>query len=165
MDYKDYTIADFLEDEGFLTWVRSPTPALNSFWENWMQQYPENIRKITTAREVALSVRYRHQVPASEAELIEVWDKIKQGRYSKSDKKSKVISFSPSVLFRFWVGRFLFAVIIVGLWPEQQAFIHSPVRLDALRLEKTLNAHYSVSHLYNQIIQQQLYINQQCHEV
>jgi ferric-dicitrate binding protein FerR (iron transport regulator) len=40
-DYSEFELEDFLLDEAFVQWVRTPTPDGDVFWANWRHRHPE----------------------------------------------------------------------------------------------------------------------------
>jgi ferric-dicitrate binding protein FerR (iron transport regulator) len=61
MDYQDYEVVDFLADEEFKAWVKSPDPARNLFWQQWLEAHPEKQHAIQKAREIILSMQHSDQ--------------------------------------------------------------------------------------------------------
>ncbi len=52
-------IEDFLTDEEFVRWVKSPDPELDVFWLKWLQLYPEKREMLIKAREIILSMNFK----------------------------------------------------------------------------------------------------------
>ena len=84
MDYKDFSANDFVLDNYFNEWVKSPTTENNEFWETWLSEHPEKKEQIEIAREMIGAI----QLPMpqlSQADLKQLWENIKQ-RNEMSDQ-------------------------------------------------------------------------------
>jgi ferric-dicitrate binding protein FerR (iron transport regulator) len=61
--YEDFTIADFIRDDFFLSWIKQPTPEAEQFWEQWMILHPDRKSLVLEARRLVLSVDFRKTRP------------------------------------------------------------------------------------------------------
>ncbi|SHN15398.1 FecR family protein [Cyclobacterium lianum] len=52
MSKHEETILSLLTDPEFVRWVRSPDPALDIYWENWILAHPDKIKCLREAREM-----------------------------------------------------------------------------------------------------------------
>lgn len=134
MKYEEYTIEDFLEDEDFLKWVKNPTPDTDFFWKKWIQYHPEKAREIAIAKEIALSVQYKHQVQANDADLIEVLENIQKGKRSKRSENTKIIRMPSSVALRYSAVILLFSALGLGLWISNHQFTRQDVKQEEISL-------------------------------
>lgn len=66
MNYRNYQLEDFLADEEFKHWVLTPNPERNEFWKSWLKANPEKTKIVLEAREIILSIKYRHIEPSAE---------------------------------------------------------------------------------------------------
>ncbi|GAB3990654.1 FecR family protein [Spirosoma daeguense] len=48
--YKDYTVEDFLLDDGFLVWVRAGCPSTGTIWNDFLAAYPEKQQAVDEAK-------------------------------------------------------------------------------------------------------------------
>jgi len=48
--FKNYSTEEFLEDPIFRDWVKSPNPLTDKFWENFLDQYPEQRESLRSAQ-------------------------------------------------------------------------------------------------------------------
>ncbi|GAB4023987.1 FecR domain-containing protein [Spirosoma koreense] len=55
-DYTTFTTEDFLVDPFFQGWVRNPTAANEAFWQEWLEQHPEQMDEVKLARQLLLSL-------------------------------------------------------------------------------------------------------------
>jgi len=83
MDYKDYDIEDFAADPFFVSWVKQPNASSERFWEKWLQNHPEKAETVHMARQLISTAGYKHRYTPSEAEYLQVLEKIHQNRRSK----------------------------------------------------------------------------------
>jgi len=128
MKYEEYTVEDFLEDEDFLKWAKNPTPDTDFFWKIWIQQHPEKAREIAIAKEIALSIQYKHPIQANDADLIEVLENINKGKRSKRPKNSKIIQIPFSYVLRYSAVILLFSAIGLGLWVSNHQSTNQEVK-------------------------------------
>ncbi|WPU92784.1 FecR family protein [Mucilaginibacter sabulilitoris] len=98
--YEDYTIEDFLSDEPFMTWVLTPDPAQEKFWNNWLTEHPEKQALASRAKNILLSL---HPLPAatplSADELAVIVHNIRQN-IIPAKQKPLIISLISSTWFR-----------------------------------------------------------------
>jgi ferric-dicitrate binding protein FerR (iron transport regulator) len=75
MDYKDYTVKDFLHDELFRKWIERPDHDTGLFWETWMRENPNHRTIVEEARDVLLLIGTQEYIPTAEDQA-EVWGRI-----------------------------------------------------------------------------------------
>lgn len=67
MDYIDYSVEDFMQDEKFIHWVKTEEVELTTFWESWILAHPEKKEIFMEARIVLLNLDFtKNQLSASE---------------------------------------------------------------------------------------------------
>lgn len=59
MNYESYQIEDFLQDEEFKRWVKTPDPESEIFWNNWLITHPNQKEVVLKAREILLSLDFQ----------------------------------------------------------------------------------------------------------
>ena len=108
MKYANYKALDFVKDEEFLKWVKSPDEKSDFYWESWMQNHPDKRDLILEARRILLSIDFPAK-NASEEEIEEVFKQIMykerlgsvltvDDQRARSLKIRKAISFAASIL-------------------------------------------------------------------
>jgi len=80
MKYKDFDIEDFLQDEFFIKWVKSPNEETDHFWLKWIQAHPEKKSHVLLARKIIESIDYSDKVDLSDEEYTELYEGI-QSQY------------------------------------------------------------------------------------
>lgn len=104
VDFASYTLADFIDNPGFVQWVITPEPASTLFWESVQRDYPEKVPVIAAARELVLSLRFQQEhLPPVEQESL--WNAIEI--QAKLHQK-------PGLTIPLWL-RSLAAILILGL--------------------------------------------------
>ena len=77
--YDHYCVTDFVLEEDFQQWVRSPTPATDAYWREVQLLYPHQEENIEVARKILVSMKFR-PIPEenirSEAMLTKILSKI-----------------------------------------------------------------------------------------
>lgn len=66
MNYKKFTITDFISDEYFQDWVIEPNEESNNFWEQWLNKNPDKRRVVREARDVLLHIKFKEDFPTAE---------------------------------------------------------------------------------------------------
>ena len=62
-DYSHFTTEDFIADEYFLQWVKSPDEESNSFWKLWIANNPLKKEEITQAVNFVSSLHFEDDIP------------------------------------------------------------------------------------------------------
>jgi ferric-dicitrate binding protein FerR (iron transport regulator) len=75
MDYSRYQVEDFVTDEYFIRWVKSPNEESNSFWNAWLSKNPAHRLRIHEARQIILLLDIKEDKPA-EGRFLEIWENI-----------------------------------------------------------------------------------------
>jgi ferric-dicitrate binding protein FerR (iron transport regulator) len=72
-DYSEFELEDFLLDDAFVQWVRTPTPEGDVFWENWRRQHPERQGVLEEARALVQGLHANlHPLPVSSFQRMQV---------------------------------------------------------------------------------------------
>ena len=69
MRYASYSSLDFAQDPGFIRWVRTPDAANVAFWQDFLDQHPEQQAAVVEARHLLTSLRFRTYVPETDRQL------------------------------------------------------------------------------------------------
>jgi transmembrane sensor len=78
MSYSDFGLEDFVTDPYFQSWVLQDDPEINSFWELWMELYPEKVTLVSAAIETLLQKSITHPVPVSGKQIQQAWKQVHQ---------------------------------------------------------------------------------------
>lgn len=98
MDYKDYTVKDFLHDELFRKWIERPDHDTDLFWETWMLENPDHRTIVEEARDVLLLIGTEEYMPTAEDQA-EVWSRIAYTIHEAPEKKSNFIMLRYAAVF------------------------------------------------------------------
>jgi transmembrane sensor len=77
MDYRNFTIEDFLADDFFLKWALAPDHQTNVFWNNWIEQNPD--KKAVTDHALRLAHNIDFSEKWSDQEKSDMWQNIQRG--------------------------------------------------------------------------------------
>lgn len=55
--YENFRTNDFVWDRFFRQWVLSPTSESDRLWQEWVQDHPERLRRVTAARTIVLALQ------------------------------------------------------------------------------------------------------------
>ena len=81
-DYTTFVMADFLEDDFFMSWLKHPNSdsERNIFWCEWFDNRPDNIDEAIAAKNVWLALRQPNATYGTLDEVQNsVWNKLKAG--------------------------------------------------------------------------------------
>lgn len=104
MDYKDYTVRDFLHDELFRKWIENPDHDTKLFWETWMHENPDQRNTVEQARDVLLLIGTDEYTPTAEDQA-EVWSRIAYTIRETPQKTS---------VFRMWRYAAVFLGVLIA---------------------------------------------------
>ncbi|GAB3252366.1 FecR family protein [Larkinella harenae] len=62
--YATYEVTDFILDEPFVNWVKSPTAASDRVWQQWLAEHPDRVEVVEEARFWIQHVSVREQLPS-----------------------------------------------------------------------------------------------------
>jgi len=75
MNYKNYTVQDFVSDKYFREWVLQPNRESEQFWNEWMIENQSRSKLAISARNILLHLAFEEHT-LSEDEVINLWDNI-----------------------------------------------------------------------------------------
>ncbi|MDP2039952.1 MAG: FecR domain-containing protein [Algoriphagus sp.] len=132
MNYKDYDIANFITDEFFIQWIKSPNENNSHFWEKWMAQHPEKRAMVNEAANLIRSVKYAHSPEFTDKMYVETFEQILKA----DNEHSSVKNFKPTPISSSSKGSFLSFIPLRGiaasllvlfcLWAQYEAFQYQP---------------------------------------
>jgi transmembrane sensor len=76
MSYSDFGIEDFIKDPYFQAWVLQDDAEANSFWELWMELYPEKEPIVSAAIEILLNKSIESTLPLSKKDVKRAWKQL-----------------------------------------------------------------------------------------
>lgn len=113
MQYKGYTVEDFVMDSFFQEWVQNPTEQADVFWENWLLKNPSQAETIAEARALIQSMAFEHKtMPADKAERM--WHNLEK-LVSANPERERVIKPYAGTLKRRSPRAHLFMGIAASL--------------------------------------------------
>src|SRR5690606_6120977 len=138
MRYTEYDIDDFLMDEFFIQWVKSPNENNRHFWEKWLEQHPEKREVVMRAVSAISSVHYQAKPTMDDRLYVEIFENIIKAEKEHSNTKSLsgesrrwnfVFSFSQ-------IAASLLVLFCLGML--YQFVFHPPMEEDAVMEEPKL---------------------------
>ncbi len=126
MKYKDYDILDFLSDEFFIQWVKSPDKNNHHFWNKWLQQHPEKRETVMEAASIIRSVKYANSPELSDEMYVDAFETIIKAGKQKTENQPTTTSWFSFYPLRNIAAFFLLGFcgwmihyhMLVGLQPE-----------------------------------------------
>lgn len=118
MQKKLEKIKYFLANESFRNWIKKPDAALNIFWENWFEQFPEEKEEALTARNVIEQFGYlnRYDLDQKEVEII-LWN-IRENQEKDEERKYSGIE----IPFKRWWWAAAGVLVISGFFYANQHY-------------------------------------------
>lgn len=108
MDYKDYTLEDFLSDDAFLQWVKHPDEENQAFWTNWLDQHPEKKQVMEEARELVLAMQFENAQIADEK-----IGKMQANIHDRIAKPRQIpLSAKRQTYWQYWVAASFFLALV-----------------------------------------------------
>ena len=74
--FVDYGFQDFVADEYFVEWVKSPDENTIHFWDKWLDANPQKREMVKEAAEFIRSVHYQKQMDFTNEDYIEIYESI-----------------------------------------------------------------------------------------
>ena len=116
--YQKYQAIDFAKDERFQSWVLSDHSAYYSFWNSFLQQYPDKQSEITKARNMVLMLGRPHQPVDSVTH-----DRIKQGIYQQiRQQPTSDLPHSTRHFKWYWAAASILFFVAVSIIVTSQLF-------------------------------------------
>ncbi|TFV97693.1 FecR family protein [Algoriphagus kandeliae] len=115
LNYKDYQLEDFLADEFFIEWVKTPNENNKHFWEKWLSEHPEKRQIVLKASQIIRSIQYSKRVDLSDSNYVRIFENVIRQTPSAEASFGSKTSRMRKWLFSF---RQIAAVLIIGvsLW-------------------------------------------------
>jgi len=76
MPYSDFSTEDFVKDPYFQAWVLQDDPEVNSFWELWIELYPEKEKTVSAAMDMLLHKNIQNVPMVPEKEVKKAWEQL-----------------------------------------------------------------------------------------
>lgn len=76
--YQTYTLADFMQDDAFIQWVKSPDVTRDAFWQGVTDAYPHQKEVIAQARQTILDLAKLSKPGYDAREAGLIWEQIRQ---------------------------------------------------------------------------------------
>ncbi len=86
MDYKDFDLHDFLQDEYFVGWVLHSDVESSHFWEQWLAANPEKRGTVQQAREMISSITYQKTDTLNDREYSEILEHLLKTNQKKNSQ-------------------------------------------------------------------------------
>jgi len=87
MNYNEFAVEHFLQDQYFTNWVLRPTPESDKFWKEWIRQHQQKLPEVELAREVILSTRYKNTFKLSDADNTHILETIMRAQVDREETK------------------------------------------------------------------------------
>ncbi|QNK61568.1 FecR domain-containing protein [Pedobacter sp. PAMC26386] len=107
-DFSNYKLEDFIDDARFISWITLPDEALDSFWQEVQQDFPQTKPVINEARNLILSIRIERESMNLE-EQQSLWEVIEVKAGLRQKKQGKRVS----LWFRAAAAVFLVGMISI----------------------------------------------------
>lgn len=126
--YEDYEFEDFLSDEFFVQWVKSPSENNLHFWEKWLISNPQKREMVSEAASFVRSIQYKENFEFTDEAYIEVFENILKAdnhfRQLKTISPTKTSTTHTKKVNSIFPIRGIAASLLVlfCLWAQYEAF-------------------------------------------
>lgn len=102
--YNDFSVADFLDDPGFVRWVSNPQPEDELFWSDFVKHNPSRKDTIQEAR-LIFGLLHASENKLALPEQYELWNKIQQeSRPSGKKILIQTLKYAAVLILAFFSG-------------------------------------------------------------
>jgi len=117
MDYRNFTVEDFLADNLFQQWIFACNEQNDAFWKNWMRQNPDKRPIIEQAIEIARNLDFDEKWTIEER--LDMWTNI-QGAITEIPPAKH--SFIRQIHWKSWLSAacFLFLLAAIAMLMQQR---------------------------------------------
>lgn len=113
-NYDDFAVADFIQDDYFLKWVKRPSPESDEFWEQWQKLHPDRKSELLQARRLVHALDFK-KTPAKDIPAEAILNRIRTSiRNESTGTKPTHTSHSP-IWFRYAAAAVIISIIVAGL--------------------------------------------------
>ncbi|MEB2778517.1 FecR family protein [Algoriphagus sp. D3-2-R+10] len=109
--FVDYGFQDFVADEYFVEWVKSPGENTNHFWEKWLEINPHKRQTVLEAADFVRSLHYKRTVSLTNDDYIEIFENIIKAEKEVNDAELSVQQ--PGKWYSFFSVRRVAAILLV----------------------------------------------------
>ena len=114
MKYDNYKVADFLDDDFFISWVLQPTNDKDIYWKNWLAEHPEKEPTVIHAKAIITGLQYKKVFHPKNDEILDSYENIlRQSTKITNHNKAK----NGSLLIKI-----LAACLVIGIGISWYAF-------------------------------------------
>ncbi|MCC5931409.1 MAG: DUF4974 domain-containing protein [Cyclobacteriaceae bacterium] len=125
---KDYKhIADLLNNDLFVDWVRHPEGEAKNYWNKWMEMNPDKLEDLQEARAILLSIRIKNQKTLSPDNYNAMFKHIWQ--YKNDREKREVLYYERKLdsYTKRWYAAAVVAAIVTFF--SLTHFLHQPAEV------------------------------------
>lgn len=149
--YKDLSVEELIQDEFFIESINQPNPASKTFWEEFLQEYPERKEAIQAAGSLIGDLKFKRDVPGEDARS-RVWNAIIESGH----QETPVVKMGGRSRWR-WAAAAASGIILLAVawWLSRDAGTNTTIRTQYAELKQiilpdasvvTLNANSSLKY-------------------
>ncbi len=113
INFREYSVQQFLEDPSFREWVLRPDFESDQFWGHWISANPDKVQILDEAKNLLLELRIP-EYALSQEEIESVWEKI---QHQIKPEKKVVLSYSSKWIFwKRLTATSVAAMLALGIW-------------------------------------------------
>ncbi len=83
LNYKDYTVHDFVKDELFIKWVLKPDLESDHFWQKWLENNPDKAQVLETARRFIEQLHFQHSFEIGNDQYTRILEQIMRYKWQE----------------------------------------------------------------------------------
>jgi ferric-dicitrate binding protein FerR (iron transport regulator) len=114
-DFKDFSEQDLIHHPYFQDWILSPDEEKDSFWQNFLTEYPEKKQAVENAGNLLKAIAFKESWPAEEKVERSLKDAFHVISTTGKKASARLIPVSGS-LYRTWLAAAAVLVLIAFSW-------------------------------------------------
>ena len=83
MNFRDYTVEDFINEEYFVEWVRHGNEEAENFWKDWVKNNPDKRKDVLQAKYIIQHLEVENYPKISKEDSLELYDRIFNSKINK----------------------------------------------------------------------------------
>lgn len=113
-NYDDFAVADFIQDDYFLKWVKHPSQESDEFWEQWLKLHPDRKSELLQARMLILALDFK-KTPAKEVPEEPILNRIRASIRNEGSETKAARTRPSQVWYRYAAAAAIIIAAVAAL--------------------------------------------------
>ncbi|GAB4024456.1 FecR domain-containing protein [Spirosoma koreense] len=135
MNYKTYTVEEFLSDESFRQWTNGTSAQASAFWDHWLAQNPDRMPVVRQAQELVRALNDHYQDDATPERFNHELNRLMESAAEHRDAsmEAPVIPLQSRFQWRWAAAAAITVTVGLGLWLYGHVIPKSSLHADVYR--------------------------------